>query len=873
MSILSHLRYGNSTRDSSILVLINYLSVRKKLIKMTLMMKNYLVASIFVAVLQFTSAFLINDKQTFEPNYAPQSVRDGSAGPSNEDKRKFSDDRVLPPTVGAGPTFGNQIHTKDDDYFGPQTNNLATLNNLDMSNHNSANLVEEITDETVLSRLDLAHLSRIRMETKQVPSERKCIRYDEELRKMLSEQSVRSSRALLSQVVRVLSQRKLPFGNNQPALDDLRECLENSISSNGAGDRVGSESTRRGLVAGPKDFDGKLNGNFETASRDALNEFKEVRKNLKDLGQGIYSPNQGSVYDNKIKSPSEDMFLGQQKAVGREGENNYNDDLVTNHLTPIKVRKVQNNPEYRSLVDNPYSNQGYLYYNQASDHELKNQNPEGIDIDRLMRVELSLRGSTPKEKCSILANELRIMTGSTSSYLELFTLASSLMSKSISPEALPVLTAVNVCLKSPPSDENKDNSQIPTYQKATEDFSISNVYNDQKAVFNNNEPVDKFGQVIVDAADSSDDEDDDTPHKIVYDDHRKKELKQEFRQVENGQLHPADDHFENYNDDSSHTPVHNHNSFGLLHRDLNPMERNVLDSSNDVIEKDLEIRDLKYQVSQLQDLVKETQEEASRSNEELKKLKTDLLNRQSEDEMKSKLLKTHCENASSKEQQLLKQLDELKEKLKRQDEVIKRNFELEHEAEDKYPKDKSKDLKKESKDVVESISELKSKLDKEENLYDRCYRYYLLLSYPKKVNKYVVKTIAKVDVNVLSKTTLDQLINPSAIDSVLKTAGKLIGSSKKKAVEAGNELYSCFTDNRRVGLQTLASDHRFSNKDRSFFDMYYNENSSRDGQKRVSIPIHRANRAHRVIPPIPPMPPMPPIKYVSRGSGRLFEDF
>lgn len=882
-----------------------------KSIIMTRMMKNFLIATTLVAIVQFTSAALTNNEKTsFGPSSAGKPVRGVFAGLVNENNgNSLPNDRVQAPTIGpvSGPeTNSNQLVAESFDNFHPQTNNspTTTVNNLNTNDHSlAAKSSQEIDDDIVLSRLDLAHLSKIRMETKQATLERKCTIYDEELRKMLAEKGAISSRALLAQVVRVLSQRKLPFGNSQPALADLKECLESS-QWNRAEDSVRSEATvRREVIAGPNTAR-KFDGSSQRATsgdklQDAIGEFKGVRNNVKDFGQDIYSPSnrnllgqnsfspnnqKASVYGggggNPLKRPVDSVSM-EGKQLSQEGASNLNNNhLDGHHLPPIKVRKVETNRRVAPFDDELHLNPGYEPNNQVG-HELKIDNDkilERIDISHLLQVGRRTSQMIPVTKCVVLGDELRAMTGLTSPNKELFSLVSTLMSKSISPEALPVLTAVNVCLKSSKDDENKGLTKHP-YQMSSDAFPKpgTNVYNNQydmQANFNHDgSPLNKYGNQV-------DEDDDDPPNMIVYQSYPERDVEQEYQQnqlYDEGEAHSAENHVENYQDNFSYDPLeHSVNHNGHPFDDQYKSYREVGDVSkpeaSNIVEKELEIRDLKHQVSQLQDLVEQAHEEAFKSKEELNRLNRDILNRQSDDDMKNNLLRTHHEEASSREQALLNQLEELKEKLKRQDEVIKRNFELEDEVEDDLEDKNGKDLKgdksnkdkdnlkKEFKNIIESASELKGKIDKNESLFDRCYRYYLLLSYPKKVNKYVVKTIANLDINLeAGKTALYGLIEPSSLDSILKSAEKLVNSSKRKAVEVGNELYSCFGNYRNVGLRTLVEpkvNHQSSNKGKSFFDSYYSESSSREGSrpvKSIEIPIHRV---HRAIPPIPPMPPM-----------------
>lgn len=846
---------------------------------MATIIKNYLIVSILVAILQNTSATLTNNGQNFESSNTVKPAREADYGElPSESRQNFADRPVSAQKEGKVSSYPNdnsQLKPEYADNFSPESNQLPAMNNLDSNVHNSAKSAQEIEDEVVLSRLDLAHLSKIRMETKQLPLERKCTIYDKELRKMLAEEGTLNSRALLSQVIRVLSQRKLPFGNSQPALSDLRMCLENSPNDK-AENSTGSGSVKREVIAGPNSNKNlevkKVSG--ENHLRDAIDEFKEVKNNVKDFGQDIYLPKNKNLpeqkvvdanrkveaYENRLKTPTENVFVGQKQSIQDETYNSHN-DYDNNRLPQInKLRKVDANynaqPSDKELHLNPS-----FVSKEKVEREVKDGNEvlNRIDIDRLIQVALYSKELKLEKKCEILSDELRGMTGLTSSQQELFTLVASLMSKSISPEALPVLTAVNVCLKSSLNNEKKDTKRYQQFANQELSEPNSNEKHDRQPVYFS-EPLNERNRgadVVVE--DVHDDDDDDPPYMRVYngnpntveqnyhydEDHAQSVESEVDKHYNEDFIQPSDDLFEG------------HNVFGLDNSYEEDRSVNLVTPSQDLLaEKELEIRDLRSQIAQLRDLVEQSKEDSLRSKEKLNKVSADIL-------------RTNNDNTSQRELALLKQLDELKAKLILQDGVIKRNFERldeedEHngeglkgkdkEKEKKKGKDKDKDSKKEIKDIVESTIELKSKIDDDESLYDRCYRYYLLFNYPKKVNKYVIKTIANLDINLANRETLLELTGPLATDSLLENARILTQTSKKKAIEVGNELYSCF-ETRKYGqpFERPVMNNQFSNKGHSFFDTHYSENSSREGSKRVSIPIHRV---HRAFPPIPPMPPM-----------------
>lgn len=843
--------------------------------------ENCLIVSILVAVLQSTSAALTSNGQNFEPSNTIKPASEAHGELPNEIRQNFADRPVSAQREGKVPSPSydkRQLNAEYADNFSPESNRLPTKNNLDSNVHNSGKSAQEIEDEVVLNRLDLAHLSRIRMETKQLSLERKCTIYDEELRKMLAEKGALNSRALLSQVIRVLSQRKLPFGNSQPALSDLRMCLENSPSDK-AENSTGSGSVKREVIAGPNTNRNsevkKMSG--EDHLRGAIDEFKEVKNNVKDFGQDIYLPNNKNLpvqkvldtnqkveaHDKRLKRPDESPFVEQKQPI-QGGTYGSLDGYDNNRLPQInKLGKVDSNYN----VQPSYDDELYMNPNSVPKKKVEPEVDDSdevmdrIDINRLMQVALYSKELTAEKKCEILSDELREMTGLTSSQKELLTLVASLMSKSISPEALPVLTAVNVCLKSSLSNENRDTKG---YQQFTnQELSEPNSYDrhDQQPVYFT-EPSNGLNRVADNTAD--DDDDDDPPNMRVYNDnpniveHNHQYDEDEVQSIENEIENEDEDEVEKHYNGNFIQPnddlFERHNVFGQDNPYEEKRSAKLVTSSQDLLaEKELEIRDLRNQIAGLQDLVEQSQEDSLRLKEKLNNVGSDILRTNNDN------------NASQRELTLSRQLNELKAKLILQDEVIKRNFErLDEEdgydgkgfkvKDKKKDKDKNKDSKKEIKDVVESATELKGKIDDDENLYDRCYRYYLLFNYPKKMNKYVIKTIASLDINVANKEMLLVLTEPLATESLLKNARLLTQTSKKKAIEVGNELYSCF-ETRKYGqpFERPVMNNQFSNKGHSFFDTYHSEKSSREGSRRVSIPIHRV---HRAIPPIPPMPPM-----------------
>lgn len=106
-------------------------------------------------------------------------------------------------------------------------------------------------------------------------------------------------------------------------------------------------------------------------------------------------------------------------------------------------------------------------------------------------------------------------------------------------------------------------------------------------------------------------------------------------------------------------------------------------------------------------------------------------------------------------------------------------------------KEDKKDYKKRVKDPAEQAAILYDKLGAKDAPEDRCYKYYLLFSYPDKVIKATIKTIAHLQVDLNDMNEFYSLVNPAFTRKFDKVLDSLSGSKTKDAQRAAEEFGEC----------------------------------------------------------------------------------
>lgn len=150
-------------------------------------------------------------------------------------------------------------------------------------------------DKIILSRLDLAQLSQVRLESRQLSMGEKCETFAQELRSMLADKAPvdGDDEKLFSLVVKVLSKRKLPFNNGQPVLGELQACL---LAARNNQQNQNEETTKRSVIAGPPRYDPPAPK--PSGMQQAMSDFNGVKNNVKDFGQDLYKYPKSSVNKN-----------------------------------------------------------------------------------------------------------------------------------------------------------------------------------------------------------------------------------------------------------------------------------------------------------------------------------------------------------------------------------------------------------------------------------------------------------------------------------------------------------------------------------------------------------------------------------------------
>lgn len=150
--------------------------------------------------------------------------------------------------------------------------------------------------------VDLVRLSQVKTLTKNMNKEDKCLHYGSELREMLKDfKSLQND--IFNKLVDALRQRKLPMNNKQPVLADLEDCLGLPHSED---QTLPDLQNPVEVIAGPQETSEQAVAN--EPMKDVLNEFENVKKNVKDYGQDLY------YKGNKLVSEGAEKF-GDMKKV------------------------------------------------------------------------------------------------------------------------------------------------------------------------------------------------------------------------------------------------------------------------------------------------------------------------------------------------------------------------------------------------------------------------------------------------------------------------------------------------------------------------------------------------------------------------------
>lgn len=76
----------------------------------------------------------------------------------------------------------------------------------------------------------------------------------------------------------------------------------------------------------------------------------------------------------------------------------------------------------------------------------------------------------------------------------------------------------------------------------------------------------------------------------------------------------------------------------------------------------------------------------------------------------------------------------------------------------------------------------------------RCYKYYLLFSYPQAVTKKTIKTVANLQIRVKKIEQFFKLVNPNHLSSLLHTANRLAESHEELARGVGHQFRNCLLE-------------------------------------------------------------------------------
>lgn len=188
---------------------------------------------------------------------------------------------------------------------------------------------ETPVDNPLLTREELTKLSDIRVRARASSIKARCELYASTLREQVSA-DLSTDKDLFDGVIEVLKRRKLPFGNPQPVLEDLQECVAN-IGLLESNQQTGSP--RRDVIAGPPEKSGPSPKPKELENiENILDEHEAVKQRTVDQGQDIYY--KPDAVDDNLRQDhvdtDSDNLLGNTD-VGNPKEEVHSDDSHEEH--------------------------------------------------------------------------------------------------------------------------------------------------------------------------------------------------------------------------------------------------------------------------------------------------------------------------------------------------------------------------------------------------------------------------------------------------------------------------------------------------------------------------------------------------------------
>lgn len=706
-------------------------------------------------------------------------------------------------------------------------------------------------DAIILSRLDLARLSKIRIDTRQVPLQRKCAIYVKELRHMVGdkEAAASSDTELLNQVVRVLGKRKLPFGNTQPVPNDLLECLKAPLNE---GLHDDDESTsKREVIASPPNreplTDPSLNSSQKGIER-ALNEFKEVKNNVKDFGQDLYLKPativDASNQEAKSNNANTPANLNVPPRVDPSQDQNVGLDASPSGSTGTHSHRGGSNGQVFGIDSKTVSglkNPSYITVNAGF--------KERADAD-------NIEPSSSDDDENYLAPDLKHnQYSNTHEYVDSREYPN------------PSNDRLDTNFVSPSDNVSSNPSKIHGLKEDTTGVpkpsggnSPAPAYLDPKYLLNKGavaipiirNTVLNAGQKIVDFANGDQDYPGDLHNVKPADDSSLKPQyvspgnNNEYRQDDDNndhdepeapvppnkpvkiEIHYANNYHKQISNDDTEFSRSNQNAY--QHHSI----KRVLDDPEE--EHEVEPPNSSDEVDDISDSVFYG---SDRKPEDSKPSVQDGLNlEQTLERARFETLKAQYEAASKRGEQYLAQLKASNAVVARQEQLISELSE------------NTKTDKKELTDPVKMASLMWEKLDPDEDQLTRCYRYYLLYSYPKKITKATVKTIANLSLRVPNIESYNQLLITPYSDLMRRTSETLMSSSNKRAVKVGADMQECMS-------QSVQPSYR---------------NNWQFGAERQVPAFGRSPFANRFsrIPSIPPIPPMPAFNYEARNYQSIY---
>lgn len=703
-------------------------------------------------------------------------------------------------------------------------------------------------DEIILSRLDLARLSKIRIDMRQMP-DRKCAVYTKELRHMLGadkEASATGDTQFLNQVVRVLAKRKLPFGNSQPVLSDLTECLKSSSAEQSNPEDVAT--SKREVIASPPDRNPLFD---QTSGREnmkkVLNEFKEVRNNVKDFGQDLYlkqtakdinkpvddkSVEHASVVDDSSKSVSTVDQVKRQKIEldGNSNANPHKESHLNQEGVEISNIELNGGADQAHLVASSEPTRNDVFGQPSSElradpqpNALAANNP--INSGSFPSSYQQDNVNTDASKSST-SNDVRETTNGKPSPAAYLLDPKHLAKKGAT--VIPVIRKNVLNAQQKIVDYASGDQSIPgtlRYDKPADDDEISPEYDSPNGNNNNNESNqgsnggnNKNG-VVDDGRNQPEDQ-------------RPAIIPVNTNKIE---VHYVNKYNQQSSDDDG-TRFSQSNKSEFQHQSI----KRVLDDPKGVVEVD-ELSSKPYVDGYLDDdhekfKLVHSEPEPTKPPNSLQPIQVaDTDTARSLEIARYDVLKEQYEAAAKREQRYLAELKASKALVSKQEQLIE---EL---------SDGNKLDKKELTDPVKMAGFIYEKQDPDEDQLTRCYRYYLLYTYPKKMTKATVKTIANLSLRVPNIEIYKQLVSTTLpySDLMKRTSNTLVNSSNKRAIKVGLDMLDCAA--KTAQPPSYQSDWHYNNVNDRF------SAAPAFGRSPFSSRFSRIPS----IPPIPPMPPMP----------------